>query len=229
MPSAVRADEVAAPDASAPLVCTPSADPKQRIVGATQLIKEVSQLTAWSNPEKLDLAPVAALIEQLRTLAFRLECDKASTPSWPTQKDCDAMPTLCRGPVAQCRKDGEARSDCFQRVRDGDPRIAADRLAAKAREQADKLYKLVQAETACRASDKCLDHRAAAATCALVENRANLVRSIAEEKANPSGVVDLARLHELGEGVQYSDAKIQEAKTYFQALRKKPWREALCQ
>ncbi|MBX3203343.1 MAG: hypothetical protein KF850_39720 [Labilithrix sp.] len=53
-------------------------------------------------------------------------------------------------------------------------------------------------------------------------------QQIAAERANPSGVVGLRTLHDLGERVQYDDASIGSLKRDYQSLAKKPFTEAAC-
>ena len=53
---------------------------------------------------------------------------------------------------------------------------------------------------------------AIAAVCPLLEQEAVLVQEIAVEKRNPAGVVDLRRLHELGELLQFTRGQLRQAR-----------------
>lgn len=50
------------------------------------------------------------------------------------------------------------------------------------------------------------------AVCPLLEQEAVLVQEIAAEKRNPAGVVDLRRLHELGELLQFTRSQLRQAR-----------------
>lgn len=60
------------------------------------------------------------------------------------------------------------------------------------------------ADAACEVTPSCL----AGQLCQLVAHRAGLQHAMAGERANPSGVVDLATLHDLGGDIQSTDAGI---------------------
>lgn len=68
------------------------------------------------------------------------------------------------------------------------------------------------ADMACRRSQPCLNDRWAkrtlAATCGDIALRAGSAEELRREKANPSGVVDLRKLHDLGATIQEADARI---------------------
>jgi len=50
------------------------------------------------------------------------------------------------------------------------------------------------------------------AVCPSLEQEAGLVQLIAEERANPAGVVSLSKLHELGESLAFTRAEIKQAR-----------------
>ena len=81
-------------------------------------------------------------------------------------------------------------------------------------------------EVACRASQKCTTARNAKAIaerlCAARERRAEALAGIAHERANPSGVVDLAILHALGVDVQDADEEIANASAEYLSLMHRP-------
>lgn len=54
--------------------------------------------------------------------------------------------------------------------------------------------------------------RAADALCEPLETEVALVQAIAEERKNPSGVIDLRKLHELGDTLAQMRAAIKQAK-----------------
>jgi hypothetical protein len=90
------------------------------------------------------------------------------------------------------------------------------------------LEKRIATETACRASRPCMATRAAAEACARVAQRLALKAAIATERANPGGVVDLVKLHDLGQQVQLAEGSISDAKSRYAKLAGKPFVEALC-
>jgi hypothetical protein len=65
--------------------------------------------------------------------------------------------------------------------------------------------------------------------CQLIAQRAKDVRDIARERANPSGVVDLHLLHQIGEEIQWIDNEEMPArKARYTAEAHKPFSAALC-
>lgn len=77
-------------------------------------------------------------------------------------------------------------------------------------------------ETACRAAPDCLGPRLATRICALQAQSAELKKGIAQERANPGGVVDVVKLHDWGGQVQDADAAAKNLRAYYQATIKKP-------
>jgi hypothetical protein len=223
----LRGDD-ATPDAGAPPVCKPHANLQTTQSATAEAIGVARAITA------ADLASSAAMPDtvpgMLRQLAAAVECDKATITHWPTQQECMAMPTFCaRGrPIADCRKDADDRSACLAKATAEDPRVTADHLIAVARAEADRLEPLIAAEVGCRASPKCMDRRAIAVVCAWVARRQGFVQDIADERANPSGVVDLARLHSLGEDLESARADLKTAVKAYETAQKKPFRESMC-
>src|ERR1700689_3185330 len=91
-----------------------------------------------------------------------------------------------------------------------DPAAAVDpinRLVTRLNE----INAIVEADKTCRASQACLDARWAKKTesiaCSTIASRKLAAQQMALEKANPSGVVDLRRLHDLGQAIQDMDAQ----------------------
>lgn len=103
-----------------------------------------------------------------------------------------------------------------------------DKIAA----QVDGLEKDAQEalakESKCRSTPACLGPRIAVNFCRDTRERAETVRAIATERANPGGVVDLVRLHTLGEKVQAYDAAIADEKAAYLKNVKRPLTEASC-
>ena len=78
--------------------------------------------------------------------------------------------------------------------------------------------------------------QAVATLCPLIEQEAYLIAEIRAEKANPSGVVDLRRLHELGDALAATRLQMREARTdnreglkLFQKWAGKPLDLGFCQ
>jgi hypothetical protein len=88
--------------------------------------------------------------------------------------------------------------------------------------------KMIAAESACRSAPACISKRLVTTTCAWIAARKSDLAMIAEEKKNPGGVVDLAKLHGLGQEVQTIDGQIAQSKKAYVAAAKKPFSEALC-
>lgn len=107
----------------------------------------------------------------------------------------------------------------------------------------DKIVKAiaedVSKERACRASKKCLDARVAARreeqakqlaqeVCAANDMREDTLRRFAFEKANPSGVVDLRQLHDLGQALQSETPELAAMKANFAKVTGRTWNLAMC-
>lgn len=98
-------------------------------------------------------------------------------------------------------------------------------------------------EKSCRESPKCMKDRAAAAKaaeisaavaelvpaiCYQIGHKRELLEILAEERSNPSGVVNLRDMHETGVAIQFTDARIREGKADFSKRVHKPFSEAFC-
>jgi hypothetical protein len=64
--------------------------------------------------------------------------------------------------------------------------------------------------------------------CTLYVQRDVLSAAVAEEKRNPAGVIDLARLHSLGAGIQATDAQIKDAKVDLESATKARFDRSIC-
>jgi len=96
-------------------------------------------------------------------------------------------------------------------------------------DEADGVFKKRMAdEIACRKSPKCMSDRLAPELCGLIHQREAAQKAIRIERANPGGVVDLVKLHSLGEVVQSLGEQIKQAKSDFAKAVKKPFSDALC-
>jgi len=87
---------------------------------------------------------------------------------------------------------------------------------------------MIAIETKCRASAPCMATRAAATICALAAERREAAQEIQTERRNPGGVVDLVRLHNLGETVQALDGRIATAKVDYTKAARKPFTASMC-
>lgn len=105
---------------------------------------------------------------------------------------------------------------------------AADAAKQAAEAWADATRKAVAAEQACRASPICMGGRAAEPLCEVIRDRREAVRAMATERSNPSGVVDLRNLHDLGAQIQRNDQQIVEMKAEYARVAKRAFSEALC-
>ena len=97
----------------------------------------------------------------------------------------------------------------------------------------------IDAELQCRASAQCMAARAKAhemkaiadaleSVCFAVQQRAQTVAAIAAERANPTGVVDLATLHSLGQTLQGIDAALPGLKAEYTRVAHKPFAASAC-
>lgn len=87
---------------------------------------------------------------------------------------------------------------------------------------------MIADETKCRATPACIGPRMAANLCQWIADRRSAAHDIQTEKKNPAGVVDLVKLHDLGEAVQTLDAQIASGKAQFAKTMSKPFTEAAC-
>jgi hypothetical protein len=85
---------------------------------------------------------------------------------------------------------------------------------------------LIEADKICRTSQACLDLRWAKKTeaiaCTTIASRKLAAQQMALEKANPSGVVDLRRLHDLGQAIQDMDAQLVTLRANYKAALHRP-------
>jgi hypothetical protein len=104
---------------------------------------------------------------------------------------------------------------------------AVSAQAARIKSESDRIAALLDVERVCRASQSCLTGRWAskvrADACVDIAGRNLAADEIRREKANPSGVVDLVKLHGLGQALQDADARIADAKKAYVAQMHKPF------
>jgi hypothetical protein len=100
---------------------------------------------------------------------------------------------------------------------------------AKVVDELDQVWKeAAQREAACRAAPKCMSDRLTPEICQTIEVRRQTVAAIAIERRNPAGVVDLARLHELGETLQILDEQIKAEKATYQRYVRRAFQLSAC-
>jgi hypothetical protein len=91
---------------------------------------------------------------------------------------------------------------------------------------------LREKESECRKSKKCTEHRenlkAADSICSSIATARLAQNQMSAERANPSGVVNLAVLHDAGEMLQMSQAQVKEEKAEFRAKYKREFPESIC-
>lgn len=120
---------------------------------------------------------------------------------------------------------------------DAGTRLESNYSAAEAWAAADDAA--INQEQACRMTRGCVAARNAARAkadleatvggiCEFLSRRAEDVREIAREKANPSGVVDLNVLHVRGGDIQWIDDQLIGLKNHYAALVHKPFALAVC-
>jgi hypothetical protein len=83
----------------------------------------------------------------------------------------------------------------------------------------------IDSEVECRKTDQCV----ASEICEAMARRAADVQAIARERANPSGVVDLVKLHDVGEDIQAQDDIIKDGVALFPYRRGKSFAPSMCQ
>lgn len=88
--------------------------------------------------------------------------------------------------------------------------------------------RMIADETKCRATPTCIAPRIATKTCAILDARRSIAADLANEKKNPSGVVDLRLLHALGAQLQAADADAKASKAAYAKAAGKPFSEASC-
>jgi hypothetical protein len=103
-------------------------------------------------------------------------------------------------------------------------RRAAELLIARLRPRLEDWKTKLTTEATCRASDGCIGEW----VCLAIDDKRQAQKDMARERSNPSGVVDLRVLHELGERIQSDDQEIARRKGWFQQWRQKPFTERIC-
>jgi hypothetical protein len=94
----------------------------------------------------------------------------------------------------------------------------------------------IDTETKCRATPQCLADRARAkavadalaSVCGTIDTRARAAQDMTRERANPSGVVDLKRLHDLGQVIQALDAQLPGLKAQYATVAHRPFAATMC-
>ena len=123
---------------------------------------------------------------------------------------------------------GEAdASACYDDESDGGASLVQNAHNAVA-DFASNAGALFVAEKQCRATPACMGARIAVLICDELGQRRALVQQIATEKANPSGVVNLATLHDLGTSIQSLDAMLADARAAYVKWVHKPLNERAC-
>lgn len=101
-------------------------------------------------------------------------------------------------------------------------------LRANVDQWAADVAKQIAAEETCRKSPECLGARLAKPLCETIEERRQLEKDLARERANPAGVVNLNYLHQLGSAMQDADRKIADLKKDYAVTTKRPFSDAAC-
>ncbi len=109
---------------------------------------------------------------------------------------------------------------------------AADQAQADIDAWVAKREKPITEEETCRATPKCIadrsERRIALDICRNIDVRKGAYADIAQERSNPSGVVDLNRLHGLGETIQEADSKLATLRKDYARVIHKSFNEAIC-
>ncbi len=105
---------------------------------------------------------------------------------------------------------------------------AADDVGVAVGQWSAAMQKAIADEMACRSSPDCVGRRLAKPLCTAIDWRKSTVDSMAAERRNPSGYVDVRKLHDLGETLQEQDSQIAELKAQFLASTHRAFRQALC-
>jgi hypothetical protein len=138
--------------------------------------------------------------------------------SWTlTVEELDALPTKNAADLTRFN----ALSVDLKRT----PLVDVDKARAELQASVDK-------EKSCRADAKCMGARAEVTfeesvvtpMCVADKERETAVADLAHERANPSGVVDLNRLHMDGEEIQTHQSEIAALVPQYVAFRHHPWR-----
>jgi hypothetical protein len=181
-----------------------------------------------SDPAVRSIYETAA--EERIEAAFRLPnelvdtIEKAYSESWFSEGDKpDGSHSTSKDPtiVIAKVKSSIARFNCLSVDRTA---LVLERL-----EQVAKQIELLRAaEVACRKNQLCFAKRYASPICELLDERDLLQMSIKEERANPSGVVDLAKLHELGAALQSTNVQLKVAQSAYSKRARKQFPRAIC-
>jgi len=83
-------------------------------------------------------------------------------------------------------------------------------------------------ELTCRASPECLAQRVGGQICGVLADRREAVVTMAREKSNPGGVVALVTLHDLGEKIQFDDARLGQLRANYTALAHRAFSDGTC-
>jgi hypothetical protein len=105
---------------------------------------------------------------------------------------------------------------------------AAAKIQADVDSWAAALEQAVSDEESCRTTPRCMAARIAIPLCEAITSRREALQSIATERRNPAGVVDLNTLHDLGQRVQDADATIAQLRTTYTATTRTQFNEASC-
>jgi len=151
--------------------------------------------------------------EQLATTRAAVESDISSADRFTADFFADSE----KGPDGVTRAMVDYTAWLKKSVEDGKALKAADPDGStdairRLIDRAAAVKVIVDADKACRTSQPCLDARWVSqterTTCNIVISRREAAKQLALEKANPSGVVDLRRLHDLGQAIQDMDAQL---------------------
>jgi len=105
---------------------------------------------------------------------------------------------------------------------------AADKLQARVDAWSAGVDKQIADEEQCRQTPQCMGDRIALPLCDSIADRRDAAQSIAKERSNPGGVVDLSVLHDLGERIQQDNAAIADLKRQYAATTHRPFSEGSC-
>jgi hypothetical protein len=90
------------------------------------------------------------------------------------------------------------------------------------------IEKQIADEEKCRKTPKCMADRIAVPLCGTIADRRDATQQLAKEKGNPSGVVDLSVLHDLGQRIQEDNAAIADLKKQYASITHRAFNETLC-
>ena len=125
--------------------------------------------------------------------------------------------------VATIRKTAPGMRTCLEPLLPPADRASVEATVRNALAWVDEWDPKLQTEAACRKSDSCLGN----GVCLAIADKADAQKEMKRERANPSGVVDLVRLHDLGERMQADDEEIARRKGWYQQWRSKVFQAGL--